>query len=39
MLATLEQRFNECGAVTVASGPAKGKFTIVFREEDFALAL
>ena len=39
VLATLEQRFNECGAVTVASGPAKGKFTIVFREEDFALAL
>ena len=39
VLATLEQRFNEgpteCGAVTVADGPAKGQFRIVFGEEDF----
>ena len=43
VLDALEQRFNdgpaECGEVTVADGPARGKFTIVFREEDFASAL
>lgn len=39
VLAALEQRFNdsqaEYGAVTVASGPAKGRFRIVFEREDF----
>ena len=39
VLAALEQGYNECGAVTVASGPARGTFTIVFREEEFPLAL
>ena len=39
VLTALEQRFNdsqvEYGAVTVASGPAKGRFRIVFGEENF----
>ena len=39
VLAALEQGYNECGAVTVASGPARGTFTIVFREEEFPRAL
>ena len=39
VLAALEQRYNECGAVTIASGPARGKFTIVFSKEEFPLAL
>ncbi len=39
MLDALEQRFNEYGKVTVASGPARGNFSIVFRESDFAQAL
>lgn len=40
VLGTLEQHFNESqaeyGAVTVVHGPAKGKFAIVFKEDEFA---
>ena len=41
---TLEQWLNqgetyECGMVEVDEGPAGGKFTIVFKEEDFPLAV
>ena len=41
---TLEQWLNrgetyECGMVQVDDGPAKGKFTIVFKEEEFPLAV
>ena len=39
VLEALEQRYNECGAVTVASGPARGTFTIVFKEAEFARAM
>ena len=39
VLAELEQRFNEYGAVNVTAGPAKGRFRIVFREKDFPLAV
>ena len=39
VLAALEQGYNECGAVTVASGPARGTFTIVFKEAEFARAM
>ena len=39
VLAELEQCFNERGAVNVTAGPAKGRFRIVFREEDFPLAV
>ncbi len=39
VLDALEQRFNEYGKVTVASGPVRGNFSIVFRESDFAQAL
>ena len=41
---TLEESLNQgtayaCGSMQVDSGPAKGKFTIVFKEEEFPLAL
>ena len=44
VLAALETWLNrddvyECGMVEVGEGPAKGKFTIVFTEEEFPLAL
>ena len=39
VLETLEQRFNESqaeyGAVTVVHGPAKGRFAILFKDDDF----
>ena len=43
VMAALEDCFNagqaEYGAVRVAEGPARGRFSIVFREQDFAQAL
>ena len=39
VLEELEQSFNERGAVNVTAGPAKGRFRIVFREEDLPLAV
>ena len=39
VLEELEQSFNERGAVNVTAWPAKGRFRIVFREEDLPLAV
>ena len=44
VFSTLEKWLNqgetyECGVVQVDDGPAKGKFTIVFKEEEFPLAV